>query len=205
MIQLGAVIGCGSTAWPWRLATVTLPIPQSAFADSSLCTREVPCRDGPSAWAVVPLFAWANTTSLPAKPKPQVFLRLWGFYDRVRERRLAVRPPDPGLHPRPYRVMVYHTRSTKAEQPIQPGRVLPTQALGLSGHRTGSPLYLTPFPQRSHRRLRGFAPALASCSICRASPASWVSSCSLSPFLLKRALSASWEARGGAGTYFSSA
>ena len=41
MIQLGAVIGCGSTAWPWRLATGTLPIPQSAFADSSLCTREV--------------------------------------------------------------------------------------------------------------------------------------------------------------------
>ena len=41
MIQLGAVIGCGSTAWPSGHRTGGSPsIPQSAFADSSLCTRE---------------------------------------------------------------------------------------------------------------------------------------------------------------------
>ena len=32
---------------------------------------------------------------LPAKPKPQGLLRLWGFYDRVREHCLAVPTRDP--------------------------------------------------------------------------------------------------------------
>ena len=40
MIQSGSVAGCGSPPWPSRHGIVTPPIPQSAFADSSLCTRE---------------------------------------------------------------------------------------------------------------------------------------------------------------------
>ena len=37
-------------------------IPQSAFADSSLCTREVRWPDGPSAWAVISLLAVLHPT-----------------------------------------------------------------------------------------------------------------------------------------------
>ena len=63
------------------------------------------------------------------KPEPQENLRLWGFYDRVRERRLAVRPPDPGMHPGPFRVMVYHTRSREARNasPPETGTAVPTR------------------------------------------------------------------------------
>ena len=63
MIQLGAVIGCGSTAWPWRLATgVTLPL---------------------------------------GNKKALLFRRAFFLCTRL------------GLHQGFFRVMVYHTRSSK--------------------------------------------------------------------------------------------
>ena len=86
VILLGCMIGCGSTAW---VQCHTLSIPQSAFADSSLCTREVRWPDGHT------VFAGLHRTSL-----------LCGT--------------GPGSQSSPYRVMVYHTRSTGAEQCTKP-------------------------------------------------------------------------------------
>ena len=84
-------------------------IPQSAFADSSLCTREVRWPDGPSAWAVISLLAVLHPTG--------------PFCGTL-----------PGLHPSPFRVMVYHTRSTEAGSAYSLQRVLGAASRCLEGH-----------------------------------------------------------------------
>src|SRR5699024_7616061 len=88
----------------------TLSIPQSAFADSSLCTREVRWPDGHT------VFAGLHRTSL-----------LCGA--------------GPGLQSSPYRVMVYHTRSTGAEQCIKPSASFGSSVMLVHRYVTGGDIY----------------------------------------------------------------